>query len=199
MKLSNFRRLDPSYSGTSLERGGKLEEEIWVEFAPDRVLLAQTAAAIREGAVLLDPPRSQAEADEYTGDEEFPEGRILTRTHRQRERNRTLVKKKKAQVLQTTGRLLCEACRFDFEQFYGDMGRGFAECHHNKPLAEAVSKSATRLSDLSIVCANCHRMLHRTRPWLSVAELRDRLKSTGKLGRGRQDRGGIGISERGVG
>lgn len=30
----------------------------------------------------------------------------------------------------------------------------------------------TRLADLAVVCANCHRMLHRSRTWLSIADLR---------------------------
>lgn len=35
MKLSNFLRLDASYSGKGLTGGGKLEAEIWSEFADD--------------------------------------------------------------------------------------------------------------------------------------------------------------------
>lgn len=46
MKLSNFLRLDPNYHGTGLTRGGKLEEQIWNEFATDRKLLRQTAEKI---------------------------------------------------------------------------------------------------------------------------------------------------------
>jgi 5-methylcytosine-specific restriction protein A len=33
----------------------------------------------------------------------------------------------------------------------------------------------TRLIDLALVCANCHRMLHRSRPWPTIAELRTEL------------------------
>jgi len=51
MKLSNFLRLDPSYQGIGLERGGRLEEQIWAEFEGKREQLRQTAAAIRATAV----------------------------------------------------------------------------------------------------------------------------------------------------
>ena len=51
MKLSNFLRLDPNYSGVGLERGGKLEEKIWAEFAGKREKLRQAAAEIRATAV----------------------------------------------------------------------------------------------------------------------------------------------------
>jgi len=47
MKLSNFLRLDPSYTGTGLERGGKLEESIWDEFATDRQKLSRAAQKVR--------------------------------------------------------------------------------------------------------------------------------------------------------
>jgi 5-methylcytosine-specific restriction protein A len=30
----------------------------------------------------------------------------------------------------------------------------------------------TRLADLAILCANCHRMIHKTRPLMSVEEFK---------------------------
>ncbi len=29
----------------------------------------------------------------------------------------------------------------------------------------------TKIEDIAMVCANCHRMLHRKIPWLSIKEL----------------------------
>jgi hypothetical protein len=60
------------------------------------------------------------------------------------------------------GRLRCEVpgCGFDFEDVYGEIGRGFAHVHHLKPLAERASAAVTELADLAIVCANCHAMIH---------------------------------------
>jgi predicted HNH restriction endonuclease len=61
------------------------------------------------------------------------------------------------------GRLFCEVpgCGFDFEIMYGHLGRGFAEVHHLRPLAELDGPISTALTDLAVVCANCHRMIHR--------------------------------------
>ena len=106
------------------------------------------------------------------GEDVFPEGHILTRQHVYRERSRTVVVAKIDQVWRRDGQLACAACGFDFLAFYGEVGRGFAECHHVVPLAEAAFIRKTRLADLAIVCANCHRMLHRTRPVLTVDELK---------------------------
>jgi hypothetical protein len=104
------------------------------------------------------------------------EGRELLRLHRTRERNRGLVARKKRSVLFEYGRLVCEACEFEFAAVYGPRGDGFAECHHTQPIAQSAPGRRTRLSELAIVCANCHRMLHR-RPWLSVPELRALVRS----------------------
>lgn len=46
MKLSNFLRFDPNYSGTGLERGSRLEEEIWKNYAGDKKLLLEKAEKI---------------------------------------------------------------------------------------------------------------------------------------------------------
>jgi HNH endonuclease len=61
------------------------------------------------------------------------------------------------------GRLLCEVprCGFDFSSRYGRLGEGYAHVHHRVPLAKASRAGThTKLSDLAIVCANCHAMIH---------------------------------------
>ena len=61
------------------------------------------------------------------------------------------------------GRLFCQVpgCGFDFEMVYGELGTGFAEVHHLRPLGELCQPFSTTLADLAVVCANCHRMIHR--------------------------------------
>jgi 5-methylcytosine-specific restriction enzyme A len=78
-------------------------------------------------------------------------------------------------VKKDTGRLACEACGFDFEQRYGAIGLDYCEVHHRIAIASLDGQKATRLSDLAIVCSNCHRMLHKTKPMLTVEKLRKRL------------------------
>jgi hypothetical protein len=55
---------------------------------------------------------------------------------------------------------------------YGEIGRNFAEYHHALPISDLAEARETRLSDLAIVCANCHPMLHRAKPWKTVQELK---------------------------
>lgn len=174
MKLGNFLRLDPTYEGVGLQGGSKLDQEVWDDYAENLYELRSVARAIQNSYhdVLMESSES------YNLDnEEFREGRILTRLHLQKERNSKVVERKKAQVLDKFGRLACEVCGFDFAEVYGELGVGFAECHHLIPLAELDAEVKTRLSDLAIVCANCHRMLHHGPTLLTIEALRTRLQA----------------------
>jgi 5-methylcytosine-specific restriction enzyme A len=88
------------------------------------------------------------------------------------------VRKKKEAVFSKAGRLACEACGFDFAEVYKQLGEGFAECHHTKPVSGLKPGHKTTLEDLAIVCSNCHRMIHKSRPMLNISELRSMIKST---------------------
>jgi 5-methylcytosine-specific restriction enzyme A len=171
MKLGNFLSIDPLYEGLGLQRGGRLDREVWDEFENDIPRLNQTAKAISENAAQI-AEKPGASYEPVRQDEEFPEGKLLTSVHQRKERNPKAVHRKKERVLKETGRLLCEACDFDFAVQYGKLGHGFAECHHTIPVGQLTEGHPTRLADLVIVCANCHRIIHRTNPMLTVAQLR---------------------------
>lgn len=173
MKIMNFRRMDPQYTASGkvgLGRGNKLEAVVWDEFARDQKRLAEIAAAIRDSINSAEIPRGEwtQEEEELTGEE----GRVLTRLHRYRERDEKLARRKKDQVLDDTGKLACEACDLDSGQTYGEPGIGL-EAHHNQPLHTLTAPKTTRLKDLSLLCATCHRVLHAHKPWLTVARLRE--------------------------
>lgn len=170
MKLMNFRRLDPQFQAVGkagLSRGAKGEAAVWEAYRNNPEALNLTANAIRlaieDFSVELTPA-----SDEY----EATEGAIVLRLHRSRERDRALVEKKKAHALATLNSLVCEACDFNFSNAYGDLGVGFIEAHHRKPVSALTLGEKTRLSDLALVCANCHRMLHRRPGLLSVETLK---------------------------
>ncbi|MXY99230.1 hypothetical protein F4Y93_00775 [Candidatus Poribacteria bacterium] len=70
----------------------------------------------------------------------------------------------------------CAVCKMCFEEYYGDIGRGFIHVHHIKELSSIRSEyEVDPIKDLCPVCPNCHAMLHRAK--LSVDELRQRLKN----------------------
>ena len=67
----------------------------------------------------------------------------------------------------------CMICGFDFEEKYGELGKGYIEVHHIRPLSEIDEEVVVNPeTDLICVCSNCHRMLHRFRSYIvSVEEL----------------------------
>jgi 5-methylcytosine-specific restriction enzyme A len=68
---------------------------------------------------------------------------------------------------------VCQVCKFDFSSTYGQIGNGFIHVHHRVPIVSVGAEYKVRpLEDLVPVCPNCHAMLHRREPPLSVDELR---------------------------
>ncbi|MGA7858368.1 MAG: HNH endonuclease [Terracidiphilus sp.] len=70
----------------------------------------------------------------------------------------------------------CTVCGFDFAETYGKIGAGFIHVHHLTPLS--IEKKKHRIDvhrDLRPVCPNCHEMLHRKKPPLSIRELKARI------------------------
>ena len=72
----------------------------------------------------------------------------------------------------------CSVCKMCFEEYYGDIGRGFIHVHHRKELSSIRSEyEVDPIKDLCPVCPNCHAMLHQEKPALSVDGLRQRLRN----------------------
>jgi|GEM_PF-1147824 len=66
----------------------------------------------------------------------------------------------------------CCVCDFDFEAVYGELGAGFIEVHHLVALAEVDEEyEVDPINDLRPVCPNCHAMIHRQEPALSINAL----------------------------
>lgn len=175
MKLLNFRAHDPEYKArglVGLTRGNKLEGEVWREFEGRKEELQKIVEAI----IAASTNETSPDLRDDNADFEAPEGRILSRVHQRRERNRTLVQRKKNAVLRSKGELRCEVCDFDFYERYGERGHGFIECHHTVPVSSLSEDSKTSIRDLALVCSNCHRMIHAGRPWWTIAEARAALR-----------------------
>lgn len=114
---------------------------------------------LTRGVLPVVPSGSPTDPDERS----FPEGepRRAYRTHRRREWRARAAKIKQA-MRQNGGKLICEVprCGFDFHARYGAIGEGYAHVHHLKPLGWSPGETETTLSDLAVVCPNCHAMIH---------------------------------------
>lgn len=68
----------------------------------------------------------------------------------------------------------CSVCGLNFEDKYGDLGERFIHVHH---LIEVSSIGAEYtvdpIRDLRPVCPNCHAMLHKNSPPLTIEELQE--------------------------
>jgi len=100
-------------------------------------------------------PNAKAEDEQR---EIYPrfENRKLVASHLHRERSKLL-----AAECKIRDDYECQVCLLRFEETYGKLGSDFAEAHHLFPLGRLRENVRTRLEDLTTVCANCHRMLHR--------------------------------------
>lgn len=106
----------------------------------------------------------------------FAEGKKKLRQHLFRERNPKVIRLAKEKFKkENNGRLFCEICGFNFFTTYGDMGEDFIKGHHTLPVSELEDGQKTKIEDIAILCSNCHRMLHRKRPWLLKDQLKDLL------------------------
>ena len=72
---------------------------------------------------------------------------------------------------------VCSVCGFDFERTYGEIGKGFIHVHHLIPLASSKGQhTVDPKMHLRPVCPNCHEMLHRRNPPISIEALAARIK-----------------------
>jgi hypothetical protein len=105
------------------------------------------------------------------------EGRLLTRTHSYKERDRAFAKKAKKYYKKHRGTLTCEVCELDPIDKYGSEGERCIEAHHKVPIQELQPDSITKVEDMAMVCASCHRVIHSRYPCLTVDEARNLISS----------------------
>ncbi len=101
------------------------------------------------------------------------EGRMLTRLHAYKERDRGFAAKVRKHYKQKNGgKLYCVACGLKPELLYDDRGERCIEAHHIIPIEELQPDSVTRLDDMAMVCASCHRVIHSQKPCLTIDEVK---------------------------
>jgi 5-methylcytosine-specific restriction protein A len=163
INLGTNARLPGDYAA-----GHALGKTYTLDALPDEMSLRhdlQTAvrayrALFYRGGTDADVETQTEVADEFN----LPKSTTVTETrkyayHRKVERNRSATKKAKA-----FHGTRCQACDLSFAERYGEIGSGFIEAHHLKPigtLEEGASVDYDIAADFAVLCANCHRMIHR--------------------------------------
>ena len=167
MQVMGLASLDPTHSGKGMSNVAQLAREVWAAYgdkAADVSALAKLILKKEKGEwPRIEKPDGMAYA---------PEGRILSRRHWVRERNGKIVEDKKKDFRERYKDIFCEICDFNYRKTYGERGDGYIECHHIVPLSALDAGVRPRLKDLILICASCHRMIHRKRPWLEPQQVK---------------------------
>jgi 5-methylcytosine-specific restriction enzyme A len=163
-KLQNLRQVA---TGKGLGNVSRTDREVWEELGSDPKRTKQLAALIRAGIKVVEGVKEAS-----NNDEEFAEGKVVTETHVRRERDPKL-RKRLLEQHQTSGGLSCEVCGSTLTSYAPHLREAVFEAHHILPLS-AGQERKTQLKDMSLLCANCHRMVHRaiaqSKRWLSIEE-----------------------------
>jgi len=98
------------------------------------------------------------------------ENELVLRTHLVRERRAGAIKDRMVARIRRRGQaIVCEVCGFHFRERYG-VDFDFIEAHHRAPLGASVAVRRTAEADLALLCANCHRAIHRMDPPMTVEQ-----------------------------
>lgn len=109
--------------------------------------------------------------DQVPTDETYIEGATRIVTVNYYERSSSARKK----CIENWG-LSCRVCGMQFEERYGEIGRGFIHVHHLREL-HSINREyeVDPIQDLRPVCPNCHAMLHKRTPPYTIEELKEKL------------------------
>ncbi|MFE2556920.1 HNH endonuclease [Streptomyces sp. NPDC059352] len=179
-KTTDIATAHPDHTGTAT-KGGRPTQKIVADFLADPTGMLDAAGALRAGIASGELHKAPIQPDEVDEDGESSarEGRLLVRLALHRERDRGLRNRKIQQVRKLNQPVRCEACTFDFGATYGPLGADYIEVHHVTPL-HVSGPSETRLEDLALLCANCHRMCHRNyagEAWRTPGALREAIRA----------------------
>jgi 5-methylcytosine-specific restriction enzyme A len=156
-KLQNLRIAGGGQGG--LRHISKRDRDVSAEFRHDRAGLRHLALAIRKAAHEL---ATSAHDPEYDPQYELAEGRLLTRLHMLRERDKSARTRVLRRVrYEHCGSLCCEGCGVGPRVRNGGAAIEEAEfeIHHLLPLSQLIG-SKTMSTDLVLLCACCHRLIH---------------------------------------
>ncbi len=75
---------------------------------------------------------------------------------------------------------LCAVCQRDYSKLLGGRGVRVLQVHHRNQLSARDVPSVTKISDLDVVCANCHLLLHlNPKQTIRIDALRQMLQADG--------------------
>lgn len=168
-KKTTARRLGEAY-----EAGNIISKFYSRDKIPNNnLLIKDLRELLRIYFTLFEKVSLEQNIESFEEKEEWFEDLTQYRIHKVTERNQSLSK----QVKKLQG-YVCKACNFNFEDRYGEIGKEFIEAHHNVPIS-SLNKAKIQLDpikDFTVLCSNCHRMIHKIKPTPTLEEFKKILK-----------------------
>ncbi len=165
-KLSNLQSVA---TGRGFANTSAMDATVWKQFNSRRVKVKEIA-----GLILRYAPQAPLDSDMEDDGIEFAEGKVFTVVHRRIERDSKL-RKSLITDRRKKGHLRCDACGSVNPTGTSELDDAIFDAHHLIPLA-GQGERKTKLRDVALLCANCHRLIHRliakSGKWASLEDLR---------------------------
>ena len=151
----------------------KMTEEDYPDYKNETVKWGKSFTGMILSLLDIVPVEASTEPDDQpdlllSGFQEGKKIRFLSNRYERNPINRFI-------CLQNKGYTCC-VCGFDFEKQYGEIGKNFIHVHHIIPVSKmGEGYVVDPLTDLVPVCPNCHAMIHRTDPPLTLEDLKRRI------------------------
>ena len=139
--------------------------------------------AIQKGGTAQEGETYDEEYESFSGDE-----KVKLQKHKEDERKILQVNTKLINDLKENYKYTCQACGLTLKDIYGDYfgeKKEFIEAHHIIPKSETLKnlkdneKLKRTKEDFAILCANCHRIIHRyntkLKKFLTLEEFKEKI------------------------
>lgn len=181
MKLRAYIGLDDFWRNQGkkglADRATKAAKAIWYEFHDKPREVQALAEKIKKAKWY----QYEAEADDLLGQSElseYTEGERRLTLHYTQGRNAALRKSKMADFKKVWSKLFCEVCFTKNTEYEEPIRDHTFEVHHIVPLSEIDEAQTTTISDLAILCANCHRAIHGYGEVPTIQDMRKMLRES---------------------
>jgi len=170
-KLQNIRNV---LTGQGLSNVSRMDKLVAESLGHDPVETSRLSAIIRQNVEMVTGDDFELH-EEF--EEDFYEGKTAYVRHRKIERDpklrKTLLKRR------SPSNLVCDVCSFSRSSLPVTVQESFFEVHHIVPLSQLSASKPTLISDVALLCACCHRGIHKLmsleKGLISLEEARSKL------------------------
>lgn len=165
MILQNIASYDPERPQKGLANGSKMAKKMFEQYQNNQEKLHRLAWDVKDS--IRDPMIRYGlhrYGDDYGGE-------LSNFVHQEYERLSNMLQVKK-EIADSRNEVVCEVCALDFNRKYGKHSGAAMSCHHDESILRLDAVDQTAIEDWSIVCQNCHSVMHQHPIVLTTHELK---------------------------